>query len=142
MPQLEVSGSLDVGIVDGYPLGGVGGQFKGLWHTGKQKNAIVAGLGFQRLYEDLGFDAYSYTFLLTDIGYRKYFKSLFVEPKAGLGFCNEFDDNNISALIGVEPGLERQKFRFSIAYRFITSGGVLDGDYFHTLAFRMGYRVF
>lgn len=141
-PQLEVSGSLDFGLSEGYPLGGLGGQVKGLWQIGKRNDAIVAALGFDRLYEDLEYDAYSYTFVLTSVGYRKHIKAVFIEPKIGLGICNGFDENDVSMFIGVEPGIEKRKFRFSIDYRFISVDGLIEGDYFHTFAFRVSYKIF
>lgn len=107
----------------------------------KKGDALVASLGFDRLYEGFEFNSYDYTFLLTSIGYRKRIKSAFIEPKLGLGFCNDFDEGGFTGFIGVEPGIEKKKFRFSIDYRFIATDGFIQGDHFHTFAFRMGYRI-
>lgn len=140
-PQLEATASVNFGLIEGYPLVGFGSHLKSLWSVGKKGDALVASLGFDRLYEGFEFNSYDYTFLLTSIGYRKRIKSAFIEPKLGLGFCNDFDEGGFTGFIGVEPGIEKKKFRFSIDYRFIATDGFIQGDHFHTFAFRMGYRI-
>ena len=141
-PELEITASLNFGLNEGYPLGGFGSNAKGLWRVGKGNDAIVATLGFDRLYDEFAFDAYSYNFLLTSAGYRKRINNLFIEPKLGIGLGNDFDEDSFTGFIGVEPGIEKKQFRFSLDYRFISSGGLIEGDHFHTLAFRVGYRIF
>lgn len=140
-PQLEVTGSIDFALNEGYPLLGAGSHAKLLFPVGKKSNALVATLGIDRLYEDFDYDAYSYTFLLTSIGYRKNIKSFFIEPKAGFGINIENGYDNFCGFIGIEPGIQKRKFTFSIDYRFISSDGLAYGDHFHTFAIRMGYKI-
>lgn len=140
-PQLELNGSVDFALNEGYPLWGFGSGLKLLWPVGKQKNALTATIGFDRLYEDFDFDTYSYTFVLTSIGYRKNIQSVFIEPKAGLGIYGESNNTNFCGFIGIEPGIQKRQFSFSLDYRFISSDGVVDGDHFHTFAIRVGYEI-
>ncbi|HTN06318.1 hypothetical protein [Agriterribacter sp.] len=98
-------------------------------------------MGIDRLYEDLDYDAYSYTFALTSIGYRKNIRSAFIEPKAGFGIDIEGRHENFCGFIGIEPGIQKRKFSFSIDYRFITSDGLAYGEHFHTFAIRIGYKI-
>jgi hypothetical protein len=139
--QLELTGSIDFALIEGYPLWGVGSHAKLLFSVGQKSDAIVATLGIDRLYEDFNYDAYSYTFALTSIGYRKNIKSFFIEPKAGFGINMEDGDENFCGFIGIEPGIQKRKFTFSIDYRFISSDGLAYGDHFHTFAIRMGYKI-
>lgn len=140
-PELEVSGSLNFALYDDYPLGGWGSNVKLLWPVGKRNNALVATVGVDQLYEELRFDAYNYTFILTSIGYRKSIKSAFVEGKAGFGICNESSYKDFCGFIGIEPGIQKRKFSYSIDYRFISSDGLFYGEHFHTFAVRVGYRI-
>ncbi|MFT3747036.1 MAG: hypothetical protein QM768_01920 [Agriterribacter sp.] len=140
-PQLEVNGSINFALNEGYPLWGLGSHAKLLFPVGKKDNALVATLGFDRLYEDFDYGAYSYTFALTSIGYRKNIKSFFIEPKAGFGIDIEDGYDSFCGFIGIEPGIQKRKFIFSIDYRFISSDGLVEGDHFHTFAIRMGYKI-
>lgn len=140
-PQLEVTGSIDFALNEGYPLWGIGSHVKLLFPVGKKNNALVAALGIDRLYEDFDYDAYSYTFALTSIGYRKNIKSFFIEPKAGFGTNIEGGHDAFCGFIGIEPGIQKRKFTFSIDYRFISSDGLAYGEHFHTFAIRIGYKI-
>lgn len=140
-PQLEATGSLDFALFDGYPLWGLGTHLKILWPFDQKENALIASLGIDRLYEDLDYDAYDYIFALIAIGYRRNIGSAFIEPKAGFGLCIESNRSRFCGFIGIEPGIEKRKFRFSIDYRFISSNGLVYGDHFHTFAIRVGYKI-
>ena len=78
---------------------------------------------------------------LTSIGYRKNIKSAFIEPKAGFGIDIESSHDDFCGFIGIEPGIQKRKFTFSIDYRFISSDGLAYGDHFHTFAIRVGYKI-
>lgn len=140
-PQLELNGSVNFALNEGYPLFGVGSHCKLLWDVGKKPDALTAAIGFDKLYENFDVDAYSYTFLTTAIGYRKNIQSFFVEPKVGLGVLHDDSDSEFCAIIGIEPGIQKQRFSFSIDYRFISADGLVYGDHFHTFAVRVGYRI-
>lgn len=138
---MDISGSVNFALYDDYPLFGLGSNLKLSWPVGQKNNAIVATVGIDRFYEELLYDAYSYTFLLTSIGYRKNINSIFIEPKVGFGLCNESSYRNFCGFIGIEPGFQKRKFSYSIDYRFISSDGVVYGEHFHTLALRIGYKI-
>ncbi len=139
--HLEVGGSLNFGVSEGVPLGGLGSQVKALWKY-KENDFWVASFGIDVLNEELVYDAYRYTFAFPSFGYRKSINSIFIEPKVGLGLCHQDNYINLSGFVGVEPGIQRRKFSFSLDYRFINADGWIEGEYFHTLAFRAGYRIF
>lgn len=140
-PQLEVTGSLNFGLIDGYSLWGAGSHAKLLFPVGQKSDALVAAVGMDRLHEELDRYAYSYTFALASIGYRKNIKSAFIEPKAGLGINIGARREDFSVFVGIEPGIQKRKFTFSMDYRFISSDGLAYGDHFHTFALRMGYKI-
>jgi hypothetical protein len=81
-------------------------------------------------------------FLLSSFGYRINQRSFFVETQVGIGGNYEIDYSSICGFIGIEPGIHRKRWIFSIDYRFITSDGFIEGDHFHALSFKTGYRIF
>lgn len=140
--QLEVSGSVVTGLYDEDILGGgFGKQAKLLFPVGKNKDALTATVGIDRIFEDISFDSYYYTFALTSFGYRKRIQSLFIEPKLGFGLFGEGGTMYLSGFAGIEPGFEKRRLRYSIDYRLISTDGIIDGDIVHTFSFRVGYRI-
>ena len=111
-PQLELNASIDLGSYYGYFLGGFGSHLRLLWPVGEKNNAITASVGIDRLHEELAYDAYSYTFLLTSVGYRKIIQQAFVEPKIGIGLSNEDGYSSFCGFIGIEPGIQKGKIDF------------------------------
>ncbi|MGC4038238.1 MAG: hypothetical protein QM764_19905 [Chitinophagaceae bacterium] len=140
-PEMQVNAGFDVASYYTEPLVGFGTHLKFLWPVGKKNNAIVGTAGFDKLFEDFHFDSYSYTFAVASVGYRKSFKSFFVESKVGFGPSKEGDNESYCGVIGIEPGFQKDKFSFSLDYRFITTEGLGDGKHFHTIAFRVGYKI-
>ena len=139
-PQLELNCSANFALYDGDPLGGIGTNLRLLLPVGNKKNYLTASVGVDRLLEELDIDAYSYTFFLTSVGYRKSMESFFVEPKAGLGIVAESGESSFCGFVGIEPGIQKRKFSFSMDYRFISADGLVEGEHFHTFALRVGYR--
>lgn len=139
-PIIELTGSMNFALNEGYPLWGLGSHLKMLWAVDNRNSALTGMIGVDRLYEDIIFDGYNYTFATTSIGFRKSIQSVFIEPKAGIGISYESNETDFCGFIGIEPGIQKKHFSFSIDYRFISSDGLIYGDYFHTFAFRVGYR--
>ena len=139
--QLEANGSVDFAVNEGYLLPGSGSQIKLLIPVGIRNSALVTSIGIDMLYEEFAFDSYTYNFMLASFGYRKRIKSAFIEPKIGLGFNIEDGYQSPCGFVGLEPGIEKKKLTFSIDYRFISSDGIADGDYFHTIGLKVGYKI-
>lgn len=144
--RLQLNGgiSADLAFFDEESIWGFGAHLKLLWSPGKSDNAFVFGTDYDML---SGKDEYNgktdtHTFTLASIGYRIRTTWFYIEPRLGGGLYKEEDYNSGCFFIGLEPGIQKEKFNFSIDYRLIVEGGMLWGTGFHTFSAKIGYRIF
>jgi len=90
-----------------------------------------------RSYSEGGIDN---VFLLASAGYRKSIQSFYIEPKIGGGLYGDPRYYAPCVFVELEPGFQKEKFSFSIDYRFISADGIAEGEYFHTLTLKVGYK--
>ena len=141
-PFLEGSASLDFALYDYTPALGLGAHLKLLRPIKNSDNFFVTGFDIDILsdLEAFGNDL-DLIFMLASFGYRKRIKSFFIEPKLGGGLFNGFRYNSPCIFIGVEPGVQKEKFNFSIDCRYFASDGIVYGDHFGTVSFKIGYKI-
>lgn len=141
-PILEGSASLDFALYDGLPSLGLGAHLKLLRPTKNSDNFFVAGFDVDILSDIEAFgDDLDLIFMLASFGYRKQIKSFFIEPKIGGGLFNGYRYNSPCIFIGVEPGIQKEKINFSIDCRYFASDGIVYGDHFSTVSFKIGYKI-
>ena len=147
--KLRVDGSptLDFARYEGESMWGFGAHLKLLWTPGNNKNAFGFGIDFDRLSHKSLYngETSTYTFTVASIGYRIRMNSFYVEPQAGGGFYKELyretDYNAGCFFLGLEPGIEKKRFSFSINYRFISADGLVFGEQFNMFSAKIGYML-
>lgn len=141
-PVLEGSASLDFALYDGMPSLGLGAHLKLLRPTKISDNFLVAGFDVDILSDIEAFgDDLDLIFMLASFGYRKQIKSFFIEPKIGGGLFNGYRYNSPCIFLGVEPGIQREKFNFSIDCRLFSTDGIVYGEQFGTVSLKIGYII-
>lgn len=139
---LEGSGSLNVMMYDGDPMLGLGAHVRLLRPVNRNGYALVGGADFDILDDINEYTAnvIDYTSILALVGYRKIIKSFYIEPHLGGGLFKEEDYNSPCIFIGLEQGIQKRQFNYSIDFRFISADGILGGDHFYTFSLKFGYR--
>lgn len=151
-PSLIGNAGIAFASNDGDAMLGAGLHLKLIIPHNAQGDALTVGLDVLLLEY---FDEYDVSdgpsrFILGTVGYRKRIGSLYVEPKLGGGYYRGEEYYRFlpdytptpCTIIGLESGIDKKRFIYSVDYGLISAGQFMNGSVFHTFLIKVGCRLF